>query len=558
MGQIFKPRWRDDPMRWEVTSGTIFNILENNERDETAFEEGLYPSEIVNELVRLSRKYGEVESHDVAYDAVLLLTSTPSVMSLISALAGSKKAGASKSLIERGPVMYTNTGQVKLTEYGHEELKRIYGEFSKRVGIDIDRKSVDMNEPLLKWQPPSGWGITREENDKLPPKRETRSRLTYRQWLTMIYKESRVYVAAQEDLMAERPLKPGTPEAEKKERSIKSRHAQIKHVRLFAKLVLSGGPESVWMGKPIIPKDVHNDVESFYAAGKPGFNAQIVEASSLAWELWETDIVSLSEYADIREWVELKTVEERTFTEKAKALPEGIPTDDSDRPLVYRKASNRSEDASTKAIEQYDPFGVNQPMDFAASRMAQQIIDPGKFAQVNADGSLTHVRCDYSYSADNRDPGYVSYSRKTGSRCPNIAVTGTTRCEMHGGLLASPAETRAMIVASQMQAFALSGQAMATIADIMVHGQNETSRLRAAETILNRSGVIEGAEVDVRDARKEAASDGTSARDVVMDRLRKLANYEAAESAREEEAKKELDNDVVEGTVVEEGDEQTA
>ena len=524
---------------------------------------GLYPTEIISELIGVSKKYATVDNHDIAYDASMLLQSTPAVMSLLHVLASARPSSksASKAATDRGIVMYMPDGRVKLTAYGEDEMTRIFVEFSKKIGTEIDRKVVDMNDPILTWSPPSGWGISEAENAALPPKRELRARLTYRQWLTMVYKDSKVWVTAQEGLMETREPKKDSPEWHKRDERVKSRHAQLRNVRALAKLVLSGGPDNVWIGKPLIPKDVHNDVEAFYAAGKPGFTSKITEASSLAWELWETDTVSLGEYAEVREWCDLENRQTWSFGEKAlEKHPEGPDIDVDGRPVVYRRTAKRDAEKSVKMFETYDPTAVNHPMDFAASKMAVQIANPGSFGQIKSDGTMAHYRCDYVYGHDDvKDPGYVMHSRKGGTQCGNIAVAGTTRCEMHGGLLASPAETRAMILSSQLQAFALAGQAMTTIADIMLNGQTEAVRLRAAETILNRSGVIEGAEIDIR-GEKKASTGSDTARDIVMDRLKRLAQFDTedsdegdekdAESPSENDAKT-VDGDYIEAEVVE-------
>ena len=551
----FEPRWRDDPLRWEISSGTILNILDNASKDTSMVERdnGLFPSEIVSELVRMAKKYSSVENTEIALDASYIIQTVPDAMTLITRLgSGSSNNGRlGKSTITRGLLTFGVDGRVRLTDDGREELSRIYAEFSKRVGVDIERKHVDLNEPLLKWSPPGGWGVSKEDNESLPPKRETRARLTYRQWLTMMYKESKIYVHAQEDSMSKKPVDPDSHESKMREEGLRRRYKQIKNVRMFAKLVLGGGPESVWMGKPLVPKDVHNDVESFYASGKAGFNPKIVEASSIAWELWETDQVSLNEYAAVKDWCGIRAVEEMRFKPDDSGFPD-TQFDSELRPKAYSRYANRHSTDSEKALTKYEPLGVNQPMTSAYSRAADQIVSPENFGHINPDGTIARTRCGFIYGRndDSKNPGYVTFSVKEGSRCPNIAVTGTTRCEMHGGLMVSPAETRAMIVATQMQTFALAGQAIATIADVMINGQTESARLRAAETILNRSGIVEGAEVDVRDARKEADAVGVSARDVVMERLKKLSQYESQEQSRQRQAEIEMQQNVIDVDIV--------
>lgn len=91
----------------------------------------------------------------------------------------------------------------------------------------------------------------------------------------------------------------------------------------------------------------------------------------------------------------------------------------------------------------------------------------------------------------------VICGRKTraGTPCQKPPIKGATVCRLHGG--AAPQVKRA----AKLRLMELQDPAIATLARVMATSDNEALRLRAAESILDRTGLIKGATVTVEDAR---------------------------------------------------------
>lgn len=437
---------------------------------------------------------------------------------------------------------------------------------------------VKVDKPLWVWYPPhkgtkrkslgarakaraTYWHETRDEYwwvnptgvAKLPPRRHTRTKFTYRQFLNLLWQQSELYVAAQVGL-AEK-IDP-TEVAEKASFQLREMRRQVKTSRAFAKLVLGGGPDGVWMGKSLRPDTVHEQVCAFAASGQPGFDASIVGASSQTWEMYKADPYSVEDYASFKE---------------RKDLPHLLESGKTMKQITRQVAKSESllTRVDAEAVREHMPEG--QLYDGVGAELAKKIVDPLSSVSGTVDpatGEIKQVRCNFVYTPEVMEAmGSTMIHRnvREGSQCTHVAVSGTVRCELHGGLYASPEETRRLVIASQMKMFNLADQAVSTIADIMLHGATEASRLRAAETILNRSGITEGSDFEMP-ALDGKQSRGDDASDKIKRRLQKLAEVtdEDLERIREESAQRQQrhregeqaheitpDHDVVEGEIVE-------
>ena len=530
--KVMKHVWRDDHLRWEATTGVILHILQTNTAspeevspnpESTEELTGIYPSDVLVAIRKIAALYADSADTSLVRDASLLCTAMPTVSQLLIYMS---------SMGKESLAVINEAGKYEITVSGRDAYATAYSEFSCRVGIDLKAKDVDLANPLLKWKPSRSqdWGIKDSVNARLPPYRQVRERLTYRQWLDMIYTSEEVFIAAQTDAIL------GVVASSEQTNEWLE---QLKPVKKFAKVVLSGGPEGVWVGKPLAPKDIHNDVTSFHAAKKPGITKDVLKGSSMAWELWESDAVSLQEYGEVRDWQDIQRTQrllEKSFNINKSPLPVSLvkskytPKDQNAGPI---------DKAGERLLRSKDPDDYNMPMD-ASQSLALRVSDAGTLDN--------RKRCDFVYGddLDAGDPGHIPYADRELHRCRYYAVPGSYRCEMHGGMIASTAETRSMIVAAQLQVYALSGQAVATLADIMLHGQNENVRLRAAETVLNRAGIVESADVDLSSVTDPTAKkDTASQKDAVLQRLERLAKYDADESERELKQASEIAVDVV-------------
>lgn len=98
-------------------------------------------------------------------------------------------------------------------------------------------------------------------------------------------------------------------------------------------------------------------------------------------------------------------------------------------------------------------------------------------------------------------------SKATGEQCKNSAIPGATVCRYHGGGAPQVQRRAAMRLASLVE------PALVTVARIMLDPTaRDADRLRAAENVLDRSGVSRKAEVITND----------TARDILRARLEAL------------------------------------
>ncbi|WP_374460766.1 hypothetical protein [Microbacterium sp.] len=77
----------------------------------------------------------------------------------------------------------------------------------------------------------------------------------------------------------------------------------------------------------------------------------------------------------------------------------------------------------------------------------------------------------------------TAHARSTGERCGNRPIPGGTVCRFHGGGAPSVKRKAALRLASLVE------PAIGTLARVMVQGQSEAVRVRAANSILDRAGI---------------------------------------------------------------------
>jgi Rad3-related DNA helicase len=87
-------------------------------------------------------------------------------------------------------------------------------------------------------------------------------------------------------------------------------------------------------------------------------------------------------------------------------------------------------------------------------------------------------------------------SKRTGNRCRQWACTGTTVCRMHGGT------TKQVKRAHQRRLLELVDPAIARIEKELNNGDSSSDRLRAAENILDRTGISRKVEMGTEDAQQ--------------------------------------------------------
>lgn len=109
-------------------------------------------------------------------------------------------------------------------------------------------------------------------------------------------------------------------------------------------------------------------------------------------------------------------------------------------------------------------------------------------------------------------------SNTTGERCKKWSLRGTTVCRSHGGALPTVRETaEAVVESARMELMGMADDAVEVIRDLMKAGVADQVRLKAAENVLNRTGIKDAEEVKVEVTHVSSA-------DTIAKRLEAIAN----------------------------------
>ena len=136
-----------------------------------------------------------------------------------------------------------------------------------------------------------------------------------------------------------------------------------------------------------------------------------------------------------------------------------------------------------------------------------------------------------------------TYVSTNGRGCSRMAWYGTVVCDIHGGQYLSEDDAKDIIKHAQSKILEVSVEAIDTIVDVMQNSVNDAFRLKAAEMILDRSGLkatgdpYRGLEPDKGDS-----PESIKAADIIRERLERLGSHG--------------NGDIIEGSVVSPEDDQ--
>lgn len=382
----------------------------------------------------------------------------------------------------------------------------------------------------------------------LPIRRHMFRKPSYRQFLWIALNDRHTFVLGMSGLSprnieivgnasraAESPRDRTDPEV----RKVKTNRSLARKIKDFAHMVLSGGPESVWAGKPLNPRDVHSDTVSFHAAGRPGFNEDLVRGSSIAWEAYERSNVTMRDFETARET--LINGHKAGLLKNVAAAPATV-----DSAEVALRAVTENEDHPFMRIDEAGAF-----VERTSNEMMREIgIDIEVAPEVSPTGVPFDIRCTFTEEHKNNATGLSKITK-----CRAKAIGGSGYCERHGGSYLSPEETASLVRATQQKLFAASSKAVEVMAELMVHSTNDAVRLRAAEQVLNRSGLGESRDVNVH-LKATVDTEGRSPAEAVRERLAQLTRVPAPEQQEIERRQRSGDisqygEPIVEAEVVE-------
>lgn len=350
----------------------------------------------------------------------------------------------------------------------------------------------------------------------LPIRRHLFRRPTYRQFLWIALNDRATFVLALSGVtdrnmeivgngqrMPDNAVERTDPDI----RRVRANRLIAKRMKDFSELVLSGGPEAIWVGKPLNPKDVHADCMAFHAAGRPGFTDRIIQGSSVAWEAYDRNELTVRDFELARE-----------------ALREGFQSGRLSRNIAAASAEVDAIEVAHRAVVENDdrPFmrldEAGAFVERTANEMLREIgVDVEVSPEVSPSGVPFDIRCTYVSKTTNPVTKMVLEHR-----CRAKSIGGSGYCERHGGSYLTPEETASLVRATQQKLFASSSKAVEVMAELMMRSTNDAVRLRAAEQILNRSGLGESRDINVH-LKASLEGEVKSASESVRERLEQLS-----------------------------------
>lgn len=126
-------------------------------------------------------------------------------------------------------------------------------------------------------------------------------------------------------------------------------------------------------------------------------------------------------------------------------------------------------------------------------------------------------------------------STTTGERCKRWSIRGAMVCQTHGGRLPNVVEhSQAVVESARLRLLGLADDAVEVLYDLIQPGTNEAIRLKAAENVLNRSGIKGAEEVKIEVTNVGSPSEGILKSLEIM-RQRSLAAKAELEALEAEE-----------------------
>lgn len=529
-------RWRGDLTRRHLTAGTILSVTAVNNGD--VGEPGVSVSTVELELRRVAHKYRGRDSGEPGYGKTvngdMIYQDADEIRAVIHGLVHSTRAleyvDASGKV--RLDVVAPEPGvRLRLTADGGALAESAYSAASR----DRRFEHIDMSDPILELDVTSGaedgslvetLGV---RESTLPLRRGSSSKPGYRAWLQIVGKNPITWAVLQSGLDPHHPLLHTDGALEGTAHIVAAFNAaqalpadadpdehlplaywaarvQAEFIGPLAQVVLSGGPDGLWIGKPLKPDAVHADVVGLCASGVSGFGSEdeMERRSSLAWELFDAAEITLPQYTETREAIEAARADANTIT--VTHVPP-IP----DEPTLDEKLESAELKADKRGI-----VGLPTIERLVMKKSSDSLVDLiGGRGVANATdalrpGKIVRVRCDYVINAKDH------HKRRS---CDKWSIGGGSRCEIHGGAYLSEEEIRSVLLAGQTKIAAATSKAIDTVVELMTSATNENVRLAASKLLLDKAGLSDSLEITL----KGDTLDKEDPADIIMERLRRLA-----------------------------------
>lgn len=129
----------------------------------------------------------------------------------------------------------------------------------------------------------------------------------------------------------------------------------------------------------------------------------------------------------------------------------------------------------------------------------------------------------------------IGTASTTGERCKRWSLRGTNVCRKHGAQLPNVRDhAEAVVESARLQLMGMADDAVEVLSDLMKAGVADAVRLKAAETVLTRSGIKDAISLDV------AVTHNVSMADEITKKLETMRQRQLAAEAEELEDQGEI------------------
>lgn len=162
---------------------------------------------------------------------------------------------------------------------------------------------------------------------------------------------------------------------------------------------------------------------------------------------------------------------------------------------------------------------VNRSPNAGNNSAAEQGVEIPKGWKPTIDAPIPVVRC-------------RATSTTSGERCKRWSIRGTTVCASHGGRLPNVIEhSAASVESARLDLMGLAGDAVEVIKEFLLNpATTEATRLKAAENVLNRTGIKEALEMKIEVENKVSPAEDILSKIAIMRERNKAAEEEIVDA----------------------------
>ncbi len=283
----------------------------------------------------------------------------------------------------------------------------------------------------------------------------------------------------------------------------------------LAKLVLSGGPDGQWTHqKRLVPQKVSDEIELLFVGGRSSVGEDHALLARKAVEAFEARTMTLREHFD--EEILRRAVPHRAI----QASVQEIVGEDTEAFIVnVLGVPSESEGKGDSPLY--------QELRAVAAEAVGSALKHRPVGGEGVEGATTlTVHCRY-------------YLGRRNQICSRVAVPGTTRCSLHGGETVDPEELRECLRLGGEVLMRAAERAVDVCVDLMENSVVDSVRLSAAQTLMDRAGMVQASKIQVSVQTAKTDEDGESPAEIIRGRLERLSKSFLPPA-----------NEVVEGEVV--------